>query len=109
MGIPAIAFSGAGGSQTPYTVADPVADIYGQVATKLVNAVVAAGAPYLPNGVGLVRSRVCVILHNANTVLECQLTYGECNAMHEHRRLHVHPDEDEPRHHILGSGRLSMR
>lgn len=108
-GIPAIAFSGAGGAQRPYTEADPVADVYAQVATKLVNAVTDAGAPYLPNGVGLVRSCVCVIFHNANAVLECQHCYGKCNAMHKRRRLYVHPDADELRHHILDPGRLSMR
>ncbi|CAG7850618.1 SubName: Full=Related to acid phosphatase {ECO:0000313/EMBL:CCA72173.1} [Serendipita indica DSM 11827] len=52
-GIPAIAFSGVGGTQHVYTEADPVADVYAQVATKLVNAVIQSGAPYLPAGVGL--------------------------------------------------------
>jgi hypothetical protein len=108
-GIPAIAFSGVGGIQHCYTNADPVADVYAQVATKLVNAVVDPGAPYLPNGVGLVRSCVCVTFHNANTVLECQPASGECNAMHKRRRLHVHPVAGEHRHHTLESGRQSMR
>lgn len=52
-GIPAIAFSGAGGSQHIFTEADPVADVYAQVAKKLVDAVVASGAPYLPANVAL--------------------------------------------------------
>lgn len=54
MGIPAIAFSGAGGSKHIYTEADPVADIYAQVATKLVTAIILSGPPFLPPGVGLV-------------------------------------------------------
>jgi hypothetical protein len=54
MDVPAIAFSGAGGSKHVYTQADPVADVYAQVATKLVQAITGAGAPYLPPGIGLV-------------------------------------------------------
>jgi 5'-nucleotidase len=53
-GIPAIAFSGVGGTQHVFTEADPVADVYGAVSTKLVNAVIASGAPYLPPNIGLV-------------------------------------------------------
>jgi len=53
MGVPAIAFSGAGGTQHIFTEADPVANTYAQVSTKLVNAVVSSGAPYLPSGIGL--------------------------------------------------------
>ncbi|KAG8811239.1 hypothetical protein FRC17_002561 [Serendipita sp. 399] len=52
-GIPAIAFSGVSGEQHSYTNPDPVADVYAQVATKLVNAVIQSGKPYLPAGVGL--------------------------------------------------------
>jgi len=52
-GIPAIAFSGVGGLQHVFTEADPVADVYAAVSTKLVNAVIASGAPYLPPNVGL--------------------------------------------------------
>lgn len=54
LGVPAIAFSGLGGTQHVYTESDPVADVYAAVATKLVNAVIAAGVPYLPEGIGLV-------------------------------------------------------
>ncbi|CAG8624710.1 13297_t:CDS:2, partial [Acaulospora colombiana] len=52
-GIPAIAFSGKGGSQHIYSEPDSVADVYAKVATKVVQTVVAAGAPYLPAKVGL--------------------------------------------------------
>ncbi|KAG8817605.1 hypothetical protein FRC19_011264 [Serendipita sp. 401] len=52
-GIPAIAFSGVGGTQHIYTEADPVATVYAQVATNLVNAVIQSGKPYLPANVGL--------------------------------------------------------
>lgn len=55
LGIPAIAFSGAGSTQHSYTEPDSVSDIYAQVALKLVNAVIASGTPYLPKGVSLVR------------------------------------------------------
>jgi 5'-nucleotidase len=53
-GIPAIAFSGVGGTQHIFTEADPVADVYAAVSATLVNAVIASGAPYLPPNVGLV-------------------------------------------------------
>lgn len=52
-GIPAIAFSGKGGAQHVFTEPDSVADVYAKVATKVVQTIVAAGAPYLPAKVGL--------------------------------------------------------
>ena len=53
-GIPAIAFSGAGGTQHSFTEPDPVADLYAQVALKVVQAVTSS-KPFLPAGVALVR------------------------------------------------------
>ncbi|KAF5855791.1 hypothetical protein ETB97_008433 [Aspergillus alliaceus] len=53
-GIPAIAFSGGSGSPTAWD--DPTPDyakLYAELATKVVGAVVAAGKPYLPEGVFL--------------------------------------------------------
>ncbi|KAG8812336.1 hypothetical protein FRC17_002073 [Serendipita sp. 399] len=52
-GIPAIAFSGVSGEQHIYTNNDPIADVYAEVATKLVNEVINTGKPYLPAGYGL--------------------------------------------------------
>ncbi|KAJ5583151.1 hypothetical protein N7535_001771 [Penicillium sp. DV-2018c] len=53
-GIPAIAFSGASGSQTSWNVSRPhYSDVYADLATKLTNQIVAAGAPYLPNNTWL--------------------------------------------------------
>lgn len=53
-GIPAIAFSGAGGTQHSFTEPDPVADLYAQVALKVVQTVTSS-KPFLPEGVALVR------------------------------------------------------
>jgi 5'-nucleotidase len=53
-GIPAIAFSADGGTQHSFTEPDPVADLYAQVALKVVQAVTAS-KPFLPNGTALVR------------------------------------------------------
>jgi 5'/3'-nucleotidase SurE len=53
-GIPAIAFSGGSGSATAWDDPTPAyATLYAQLATKVVNAVVAAGTPYLPKDVFL--------------------------------------------------------
>ncbi|OQE46568.1 hypothetical protein PENCOP_c001G07287 [Penicillium coprophilum] len=53
-GIPAIAFSGATGSQTSWNITRPhYSNIYADLATNLTNQVVAAGKPYLPNDVWL--------------------------------------------------------
>lgn len=53
-GIPAIAFSGATGSQTSWNVSRPnYSDVYADLATNLTNHVVAAGKPYLPEGIWL--------------------------------------------------------
>jgi hypothetical protein len=53
-GIPAIAFSGATGSQTSWNVSRPAySDVYADLATNLTNHVVAAGKPYLPDGIWL--------------------------------------------------------
>ncbi|KAJ5773744.1 Survival protein SurE-like phosphatase/nucleotidase [Penicillium paradoxum] len=53
-GIPAIAFSGATGSQTSWNVSRPhYSDVYADLATNLTNHVVAAGKPYLPTDVWL--------------------------------------------------------
>ncbi|KKK23768.1 hypothetical protein ARAM_007336 [Aspergillus rambellii] len=53
-GIPAIAFSGDTGSQTAWNATLPVySAIYAQLATKVTERIVAAGAPYLPDGVWL--------------------------------------------------------
>ncbi|KAB8270435.1 survival protein sure-like phosphatase/nucleotidase [Aspergillus minisclerotigenes] len=53
-GIPAIAFSGSSGSATAWDDPTPeYATIYAQLATKVVDKVVAAGTPYLPEDVYL--------------------------------------------------------
>ncbi|CAI7616857.1 unnamed protein product [Penicillium glandicola] len=53
-GIPAIAFSGATGSQTSWNTSRPhYSDVYADLATNLTNQVVAAGKPYLPDDVWL--------------------------------------------------------
>jgi hypothetical protein len=53
-GIPAVAFSGATGSQTSWNVSRPnYSDIYADLATNLTNHVLAAGKPYLPDGIWL--------------------------------------------------------
>ncbi|KAE8342725.1 hypothetical protein BDV24DRAFT_130267 [Aspergillus arachidicola] len=53
-GIPAIAFSGSSGSATAWDDPTPeYATIYAQLATKVVDQVVAAGTPYLPADVYL--------------------------------------------------------
>ncbi|KXG48511.1 Survival protein SurE-like phosphatase/nucleotidase [Penicillium griseofulvum] len=54
-GIPAIAFSGATGSETSWdtTPRPHYSDVYADLATNLTNQVVAAGKPYLPNDVWL--------------------------------------------------------
>ncbi|KAF9238177.1 hypothetical protein DTO027I6_7860 [Penicillium roqueforti] len=53
-GIPAIAFSGASGSQTSWESSRPhYSDVYADLATNLTNQVVAAGKPYLPDDVWL--------------------------------------------------------
>ncbi|KAF7587207.1 hypothetical protein BBP40_007544 [Aspergillus hancockii] len=53
-GIPAIAFSGGSGSPTAWDDPTPAyATLYAQLATKVVDAVVAAGTPYLPADVFL--------------------------------------------------------
>lgn len=54
LGVPAIAFSGAGISAHSYTEPDPVSNAYAQVALKVVNAVLASGQPYLPTDIALV-------------------------------------------------------
>ncbi|KGO42374.1 Survival protein SurE-like phosphatase/nucleotidase [Penicillium expansum] len=52
--IPAIAFSGASGSQTSWDSERPhYSDVYADLATNLTNHLVAAGKPYLPNGIWL--------------------------------------------------------
>jgi 5'/3'-nucleotidase SurE len=53
-GIPAIAFSGASGSQTAWNVPRPhYSDVYADLATNLTNQIVAAGTPYLPSNTWL--------------------------------------------------------
>ena len=54
-GVPAIAFSGSSGSQVSYTTTPVPAysTIYASLATRLTNAVLASGAPYLPSNVYL--------------------------------------------------------
>ncbi|KAJ5129986.1 uncharacterized protein N7515_006025 [Penicillium bovifimosum] len=53
-GIPAIAFSGASGSQTAWNVSRPhYSNVYADLATNLTNQLVAAGTPYLPNSIWL--------------------------------------------------------
>ncbi|CAG8005908.1 unnamed protein product [Penicillium olsonii] len=53
-GIPAIAFSGATGSQTSWNTSRPhYSDVYAELATNLTNQVVAAGKPYLPQDIWL--------------------------------------------------------
>jgi 5'-nucleotidase len=54
-GIPSIAFSGATGDQRSYTAlaAGDYSYIYAGAATRLAEAVLAAGAPYLPAGTAL--------------------------------------------------------
>jgi 5'-nucleotidase len=54
-GIPSVAFSAATGSQVSYTTlaAGGYQYIYADAAVRLVNALVAAGAPYLPSGTAL--------------------------------------------------------
>ncbi|KAE8378999.1 survival protein sure-like phosphatase/nucleotidase [Aspergillus bertholletiae] len=53
-GIPAIAFSGASGSAIAWDDPTPAyATLYAELSAKVVNRVVAAGTPYLPEGVYL--------------------------------------------------------
>ncbi|PYH49792.1 5'/3'-nucleotidase SurE [Aspergillus saccharolyticus JOP 1030-1] len=54
-GIPAIAFSGATGSQTAWNVSSvPLySEVYAQLATKLTDELIAGGTPYLPDNVWL--------------------------------------------------------
>lgn len=53
-GIPAIAFSGASGSQTSWDSERPhYSDVYADLATNVTNQVVAAGKPYLPDDIWL--------------------------------------------------------
>lgn len=53
-GIPAIAFSGVSGTQTPYTaVSEPYVGIYADLATNLTQTLVASGKPYLPSNIWL--------------------------------------------------------
>lgn len=54
LGIPGIAFSGATGSQTGWTVSTPLyASVYATLATEVVSQLIVAGTPYLPSGVWL--------------------------------------------------------
>lgn len=54
LGVPAIAFSGAEGSETAWNVATPAyATVYGGLSAIVVDTLVASGAPYLPNGIWL--------------------------------------------------------
>ncbi|QSZ32976.1 hypothetical protein DSL72_002560 [Monilinia vaccinii-corymbosi] len=54
LGIPAIAFSGAEGSQVAWNAAVPAySTIYADLSAKVVDALVASGAPYLPAGIWL--------------------------------------------------------
>lgn len=55
-GIPAIAFSGASGSQTAWNASSSYpnySQVYADAATNLTNHLVAAGKPYLPDDVSL--------------------------------------------------------
>jgi len=54
-GIPSIAFSGKSGSFVSYTTIEPgdVPSIYAAVSLKVVETLIAAGAPFLPPGIGL--------------------------------------------------------
>ncbi|RAK96054.1 5'/3'-nucleotidase SurE [Aspergillus ibericus CBS 121593] len=53
-GIPAIAFSGSTGSQTAWNVSVPTySTVYAELSTKLADALVASGTPYLPDDIWL--------------------------------------------------------
>ncbi|KAH8922789.1 sure-like protein [Atractiella rhizophila] len=53
-GIPAIAFSAAGGVAKSFADGDdPIADVYAGLTLKVVQTLVDSGAPFLPSGVGL--------------------------------------------------------
>ena len=53
-GIPSIAFSGATGTQTPWTAPlERYMTVYANLSTKVTRALVASGKPYLPPGVWL--------------------------------------------------------
>ncbi|ESZ91895.1 5'/3'-nucleotidase SurE family protein [Sclerotinia borealis F-4128] len=54
LGIPAIAFSGAEGSETAWNAAVPAySTIYGDLSAVVVNTLVASGTPYLPDDIWL--------------------------------------------------------
>jgi hypothetical protein len=100
LGVPAIAFSGAGSSQHIYTEPDAASNVYAQVSLKLVNAVIASGEPYLPAGVALVRFIVYSLYICSPDdffligALECQLPESHLEHMLQALRLFVrsHPN-----------------
>ena len=114
-GIPAIAFSGAGGTQHSFTEPDPVADLYAQVALKVIQAVTAS-KPFLPGGTALVRFTSSLLLH---PVLESNIHYQMCaerqlpllgrDDLHKTLRLHLHPLPCKLRLQPVHSRRQSLR
>ena len=113
-GIPAIAFSGAGGTQHSFTEPDPVADLYAQVALKVIQAVTAS-KPFLPTGTALVG----VIAPSLHTTFEsnihdcvcaeCQFTQLGRYDLHKALRLLLRPLPREPRRHPINTRRRPVR
>lgn len=68
LGVPAIAFSGATGSQTAWNSAiEPYVQIYADLSTTVTHALVSGGHPYLPDGIWYVYSlRTFFSCHFAN-------------------------------------------
>ena len=111
-GIPAIAFSGAGGTQHSFTETDPVADLYAQVALKVIQAVTTS-KPFLPEGTALVRFTSSLPLHESNIHYyagsECQFPQFRYDDLHKTLRLHLHPLQCELRLQSVHSRRQSLR